>query len=157
VADLNTPSEKKEDESNADSQEVDENEAGSDDEQEEEEMIREYLVSERIVEMGLGFPLLSKDMIYHEKLSAAARYSSATKRGLWGACEISENENGLLKTQSIDDCVIKGAETSGGQRIYRTPQCKAYKDTVVLMYQGGEWLCSEEEAVEKGFMKAADC
>lgn len=127
------------------------------DEEQAENKIKEYLVSERIVEMGLGFPLLSKDMIYHEKISAAARFSSATKRGLWGACEILEGENGLLETQKIEECVIKGVKLLNGQQVFRTSQCRSYKDTVVLKYKGDEWLCSEEEAVEKGFVKAIDC
>ena len=128
-----------------------------DESQPEEERIKEYLVSERIIEMGLGFPLLSQDMIYHEKLSAAARFSSATKRGLWGACEISEGENSLLKTQEVTDCLIKGVKLLDGQQVFRTPECKAYKNTVVLKYKGDEWLCSEDAALEKGFVKAIDC
>ena len=122
-----------------------------------EDKIKEYLVSERIIEMGLGFPLLSKEMTYYEKLSAATRFSSATKRGLWGGCEISEGENGLLKTQTVDECVIKGVKLSNKEQIFRVPGCKAYKDTVVLGYKDDEWLCSEEDALEKGYVKAIDC
>ena len=110
-------------------------ESAQDETQAEEDNIKEYLVSERIVEMGLGFPLLSKDMIYHEKLSAAARFSSATGRGLWGACDISEGDSGLLKTQEVMECVIKGVKLLDGQQVFRTPQCKVYKDTVVLKYK----------------------
>lgn len=136
----------------------DKKEEGDDEEDnDEEERIDEYLVSERIIEMGLGFPLLSKDMVYYDKLSAAARFSSATKRGLWGACDVTEGKNGLLETQEITDCVIKGVELLDGEKVYRMPSCKAYKDTVVLDYKGGEWLCDEEEAKNKGYAKAIDC
>jgi|GEM_PF-4724418 hypothetical protein len=140
-----------------DTESISPDEEQSDQEQVEEDKIKEYLVSERIIEMGLGFPLLSKEMTYHEKLSAAARFSSATKRGLWGECEIQENENGLLMTQEINECIIKGIKLLDGQQIFRTPQCKGYKDTVVLLYKDDEWLCDEEAAIEKGYTKAIDC
>lgn len=126
-------------------------------EEDEGEKIDEYLVSERIIEMGLGFPLLSKDMVYYDKLSAAAKFSSATKRGLWGKCEVTEGQDDLLRTQEVTDCVIKGVKLLDGQKVYRTQSCKAYKDTVVLSYKEGEWLCGEEEAKEKGYAKAVDC
>jgi len=130
----------------------------AEEENSEEDKIKEYLVSERIIEMGLGFPLLSQEMIHHGKLSAAARFSSATKRGLWKHCEISEDEEtGLLKTQTIEECAIKGFLLPDKSKIYRTADCEGYKDTVVLKYREGEWLCSEEEAAEKGYEKAVDC
>lgn len=122
-----------------------------------EPKFKEYMVSERIIEMGLGFPLLAKDMKYYDKLAAAARYSSATKRGLWGKCEISQDDKELLQVQTIEECIIKGVTVLNGDKIYRTPSCAGYKDTVVLGYKGGKWLCSEEEAVASGFVKAIDC
>ena len=134
------------------------NEANSEEKGVEEEKIKEYLVSERIIEMGLGFPLLGKEMMYYDRLSSAARYSSATKRGLWGQCEISQdNESGLLNTQTVEECNIKGVIISNGDKIYRTSSCAGYKDMVVLLYKGGKWLCSEEEAVSSGYVKAVDC
>jgi endonuclease YncB( thermonuclease family) len=126
--------------------------------QEDEVKFKEYMVSERIIEMGLGFPLLSQEMRYYDRLVGAARYSSSTKRGLWGACEVSQNEGGLLQTQTIQECTIKGTQTVvSGEKIYRTRDCAGYKDTLVLLYQGGQWFCSEEEAVNGGFVKAIDC
>ena len=120
-------------------------------------LYKEYMVSERIIEMGIGFPLLSREMKYYDRLVAAARYSSATKRGLWGKCQISQDDNGFLTSQIEEECVIKGFALMSGEKIYRTPSCAAYKDTVILGYKGGKWLCREEEAVNSGFVKAADC
>jgi len=125
--------------------------------EEPEAKIKEYMVSERIIEMGLGFPLLAKELTYYERLASAARYSSATKRGLWGKCEISQDDNGFLKVQTDESCNIKGVVISNGDKIYRTSSCAGYKDTVVLLYKGGKWLCSEEEAVSSGYVKAVDC
>ncbi len=118
---------------------------------------KEYIVSERIIEMGLGFPLLAKELKHYERLASAARYSSATKRGLWGRCEVSQGENGLLKVQAVEECNIKGVTVMSGEKVYRTPACEGYKYTVVLGYKEGKWLCSEEEAVGSGYVKAIDC
>lgn len=118
---------------------------------------KEFMVSDRIIEMGLGFPLLSKDMKYYDKMSSTAHYSSATKHGLWGQCEISQDDKGLLKTQTVEECNIKGIKTKSGDKIYRVPDCPLYQRAVVLKYQDDEWLCSEDEATTKGYKKATDC
>lgn len=61
---------------------------------------KEILINNRIIEMGLAFPLLSPDMKYHSMMSSSTRYASATYRGLWGECEVYNDEaTGRLKVK----------------------------------------------------------
>ncbi len=122
-----------------------------------EEEVKEYMMNERMLERGYAIPLLSKEMKYYDRMASAARYSNATKKGLWGACEIEKKENGLLKAQEVDDCVIKGSDLGEGQKIYRAKGCLGYVNTVVIQSHGDRWLCDEEEAEENGWAKAPDC
>lgn len=117
----------------------------------------DYMVNERILEAGFGFPVLSPDMKYYDRLASSFKYGSATKKGLWGACEVSNAEEDPLKTQTTNDCVIKGSILLSGEKVYRAPECSSYADTLVLSYKGGQWFCDPEEAASSGFNKAADC
>jgi hypothetical protein len=114
---------------------------GPEEEVQYKEELVEYMVNERMIERGYAIPLLSKQMVHYDRLASAARYSNATGKGLWGACEVEEGENGLLKTQEVDDCVIKGMDLGEGQRVYRTKECLAYADSVVVQAHGDRWLC----------------
>ncbi len=98
-------------------------------------------------------------MKYGERLLAAARYASATGKGLWSQCEVTEDENTIarFKTQEVTECIIKGENTSSNRKVYRLPECSAYKDTIVIESEGDAWFCSEEDAKAAGFEKAGDC
>lgn len=120
----------------------------------------EILVNERALEMGLSFPLISREMVYGERMVAAARYASATQKGLWGACEVesSETPQGTwFITAPVTDCVIKGKLTRSADKIYRTPDCAAYGETVVIQAEGGRWFCAPDIAEDAGFVRAMDC
>ncbi len=132
-------------------------ESGENTETDGEEEVKEYMVNERIIELGLGFPLLAEEMTYYDKLFGAARFSSATKRGMWGACEVKPDEKNLYNTQELTECVIKGAKLISGKKVYRTPECKGYKETLILTSESEKWFCSVEEAEGAGFEKAEDC
>lgn len=55
-------------------------------------------------------------------------------------------------------CVIKAnISTSYGDRLYRYPGCKEYNNTMVQLYLGENWFCSEQEAIKAGFIKGSDC
>jgi hypothetical protein len=118
----------------------------------------EILINERILEGGFGFPLVSEEVILSERMLAAAKYASATGKGLWKQCEVTEDEElGWLKTNATDECVIKGSTGVTGKKLYRTDECGLYGQTIVLPSQGGQWFCSEDEAKEAGFELAGDC
>lgn len=121
---------------------------------------KEIFVNERIMEMGLGFPLVSKDMKYGERIISAAKYASATGKGLWSQCKVDSKETAsgtYFTTQKLEDCIIKGKINIDGEKIYRTQDCPAYKETIVIQAEGGRWFCAEDSAKEAGFKKAVDC
>jgi len=126
----------------------------------EEEKDREIMVNERALEMGTAFPLVSQEMIYGERMLSAARYASATQKGLWGACEVTPQQTpqgNILNTQTLTECVIKGKVLKNGDKIYRTPDCPAYRETIVSGTDGGQWFCAPDIAEDAGFVRASDC
>lgn len=126
----------------------------------EDEGPEEMLVNEKALELGTAFPVVSPQMIHGQRMLAAARYASATGRGLWGACEVSNTptpQGNLLRTQPVAECAIKGKVLNDGRKIHRTPDCAAYGETVVLLSEGGQWFCAEDTAEDAGFARADDC
>lgn len=85
----------------------------SEDEENEEEKKepKEIFINEKIIELGYGFPLLSGDMVYGERIMSAARYARATGRGLWGQCEVIKNEQGVLKTEYKEESEEKNKQS----------------------------------------------
>lgn len=94
-------------------------------------------------------------MKYGERMLSAAKYASATGKGLWSRCEVSEE--GGLHTQTITECVIKGKVSADKEKLYRTPDCPAYAQTIPVQIDGGQWFCATDIAEDAGFTKAADC
>lgn len=117
---------------------------------------KEVFVNERILEGGFAFPVVSEDMLYGERMLSAARFASATGKGLWSRCEI-DSEQQSLQTQLIEECVIKGKITNEGEKLYRTPNCPGYQQTIPIQAEGGTWFCAEDIATDAGFTKASDC
>ncbi len=121
---------------------------------------KEILINERILEMGLGFPLVSQEMKYGERMISSAKYASATGKGLWSQCKVDSKQttNGTyFTTQKLETCIIKGKINVDGKKIYRTPECPAYVETMVILAEGGKWFCAEDTAREAGYEKAEDC
>ena len=56
-------------------------------------------------------------------------------------------------------CVIKGNKRlrGGGTAQYRFPGCRQYSKTIVQLYLGDQWFCTETAAKKAGFTKGADC
>ena len=54
-------------------------------------------------------------------------------------------------------CDIKGNISANGEKIYHTPNCSLYKETVINEAKGEKWFCSEKEAVVAGWRKALNC
>jgi endonuclease YncB( thermonuclease family) len=53
-------------------------------------------------------------------------------------------------------CLIKGNNSANG-RMYRYPGCTTYTSTLVQLYLGDRWFCTEKEAQNAGFTKSGDC
>ena len=54
-------------------------------------------------------------------------------------------------------CDIKGNISTSGEKIYHTPDCPSYDNTVINLDKGEKWFCSEKEALEAGWRKALNC
>ena len=56
-------------------------------------------------------------------------------------------------------CIIKGNKRAhaGDSALYRFPGCTQYPKTLVQLYLGDQWFCSEREAENAGFTKGSDC
>lgn len=52
------------------------------------------------------------------------------------------------------DCRIAGNVSRAGEKIYHLPGGQYYSRVKIDLSAGEEWLCSEEEAAEKGYRKA---
>ncbi|MDP3997702.1 MAG: hypothetical protein U1C49_00710 [Candidatus Andersenbacteria bacterium] len=121
---------------------------------------KEIFINERMLEGGFAFPLLNEQVRYAERMLAAARYANSTQKGLWGKCEVTQDDNQQWQTQTLadSDCIIKGKH-SGNQDggVYYPPACTAYADKIILPSQGDQWFCAEEAAQQNGFTKSAQC
>ena len=68
-----------------------------------EEEVEEFMINERILEGGFGFLLASEDMKYGSRLQAAARYASATGKGLWSRCNPYQDSEGTWQTETLEE------------------------------------------------------
>jgi endonuclease YncB( thermonuclease family) len=60
-----------------------------------------------------------------------------------------------IKKPSSKNCRIKGnISVSTGERIYHVPGQKYYDETVISVWKGEQWFCSEAEARAAGWRKA---
>lgn len=65
--------------------------------------------------------------------------------GLWGVC--GEEKFGRK-------CIIKGKVLRENKKLFYMPDNKKYKQIYINRLQGDQWLCTLEEAYEKGFKHA---
>ena len=85
---------------------------------------------------------------YYEDLKANNLLAKKLKRGIYSP---------LCRTTSDNlDCLIKG-NNNHSEKIYFLPTCRNYGQVIVDESFGDLWLCSEEEAIQGGFRRAAGC
>ena len=101
------------------------------------------------------------DVKYHDLFLEAEKEARENKRGLWGNCPTNNETNDIFISpmpQITDsDCNIKGNINSEGEKIYHLPNCQSYSQTKIDENRGEKWFCSEEEALNAGWRKAANC
>lgn len=86
-------------------------------------------------------------------LNEAINEARKEKRGIFG-------EKCTQQTNSENPkCVIKGnnRRSDGSKPTYHFPGCANYNSTLVQLYDGDQWFCTEKEAVKAGYEKGADC
>lgn len=60
------------------------------------------------------------------------------------------------KNSENPKCDIKGNVSRYG-KFYRTSDCSQYNITILQLYLGDQWFCTEAEAKNAGFTKSPDC
>lgn len=115
----------------------------------------DLFINEELVAQGyanaVSYP---PDVAFQSLFQEAEATAREGLRGLWGAqCLESEEVQGT--SDSI--CEIKGNISWSGQKLYHLPECPYYEATVINEETGEQYFCSEQEALEAGFAKAANC
>lgn len=105
-------------------------------------------VNEAMVREGYGAYHLTGTSDGNTLLVAAQEARSA-KRGIYGK-ECTQTEN-----TTKPSCSIKANVNQ--ENIYYSPDCFQYKNTVVELYKGDQWFCTEAQAQKAGFRKAKQC
>jgi len=113
----------------------------------------EGFVNEKMVENGKAvYSLSSAKNPETETLEKAGKTAVEKKLGVYGP------ECTQIQNTKKPNCVIKGNIRKGGTgKIYSLPGCESYASTIVQLYLGDQWFCTEEEAKKAGFVKAGGC
>lgn len=81
------------------------------------------------------------DVLFADAFAELAREARENGRGLWG---------GEPDASACENPRIKGNINSRGEKIYHVPGGRHYDVTIAE-----QWFCTEEEAIEAGYRKAA--
>lgn len=108
------------------------------------------LVSKQM--LSLGWAYYARGGFGGEDLSATVEEAKKKKLGIFSEkCTQTENKEDLK-------CVIKANQLYGSdKKYYRFPGCGQYNNTLVQLYLGDRWFCTEKEAVAAGYEKGSDC
>lgn len=109
------------------------------------------LVSAQMLRLGMAYN--SGNAISDKALGIANNIAKEEKIGIYST-KCTQETNPNSKT-----CVIKGnfAYHKSGDSVYHFPGCGQYDHTVVELYKGDKWFCTESEAKKAGFVKGSDC
>ncbi len=110
---------------------------------------KDTYVNKKLLQSGYAYymPRASTEQI--ADLKPAGDYARSHKAGIFSdTC-----------TQTVHttkpSCNIKGNVRNGN--IYYLPDCGVYHNTVVQLYMGDRWFCTEQEAIKAGFRKPEQC
>lgn len=107
-------------------------------------------VSVQMLRAGMAYNLGTG--VKDPALGKAADEARKEKLGIYSS-KCTQETNPNSKT-----CVIKGnIRTEGLGKIYHFPDCGQYNNTVVELYKGDQWFCTEKEAQKAGFTRGSDC
>ena len=106
----------------------------------------------------VGVAMLKKGLAAYDNKGAseknkyyleAARLAKDNNLGIYSKC---------TQTENLDNpkCNIKG-NAINGKKTYLTPNCSSYGQTLIQLYNGDKWFCTQAEAVKEGFTKSGDC
>ncbi|MCT4559602.1 MAG: thermonuclease family protein [Pelagimonas sp.] len=112
-----------------------------------------------LVASGLAFAYQEYSTAYLPAQRAAARRKAglhATGVQSPQAYRKARRENGMLRQAEAKGCAIKGNLSHTGARIYHVPGQAMYERTRVSTRRGERWFCSERQAKQAGWRRAAD-
>lgn len=111
----------------------------------------EGLVNKKMLQEGVAY--YSGTAGEPEGISREAKNAKEQKIGIFGPMCTQETNPDHPK------CVIKGNRRlrGDGTAQYHFPGCRTYSKTLVQLYLGDQWFCTEAEAKKAGFTKGADC
>jgi len=106
----------------------------------------------------VGVAILKKGLAEYDNSGAspknkdyleAASFARENNLGIYSKCTETQNPKN-------PKCNIKG-NVRDGNKTYSTPNCSSYGQTIVQLYDGDKWFCTESEAKKVGFTKGGDC
>jgi micrococcal nuclease len=92
---------------------------------------------------------------YQQEYKEAQNYARENLFGLWG--DICLPGLAPAGEYGASECVIKGNINLEGEKIYHTPDCEYYCQTIINESAGERWFCTENEALAAGWRKALNC
>jgi micrococcal nuclease len=107
------------------------------------------LVNEQVLAEGYGRPDYRNNP-ERNRLTNAYKAARRQYKGALGLCRSEENTE--------NNCNIKGnIDAATSKKFYHYPACSHYTEIVIEKDRGEQYFCSEKEAIEAGFEKAAGC
>lgn len=108
------------------------------------------LVSAQMLKLGMAYNMGTG--ISDPQMGKATDFARTQKLGIYSP-KCTQETNPNSKT-----CVIKGNWVLGTkQKTYHFPGCGEYNQTIIELYKGDRWFCTEKEAKKEGFVKGSDC
>lgn len=109
------------------------------------------LVSQQMIKTGMAYS--TGQAINEPALKQAAAAAREGKLGIFSPKCVQETN------PDNETCVIKGnlRIPGNGKKTYHFPGCGSYNQTLIELYKGDQWFCTEAEAKKAGFTKGADC
>jgi micrococcal nuclease len=100
-----------------------------------------------------------QDRLYYNVLLEYREQAIKNNKGIWKECDYAVSERSQKDTESLnEECVIKGnISTDGFKKTYFFPECNNYKQVKIDPSRNEQYFCTEEEAIESGFVKATYC
>ena len=125
----------------------------------------DMFVNQRLLREGYAdIGSASQDRVYRSLLVSARNQAVTERNGMWGVCEdrgdTAETEYPLEGNDQPQDsdCTIKGniSRLNLG-KTYFFVGCSNYDKVKIDFSKGEQYFCTEEEAMEAGFVKSGSC
>jgi micrococcal nuclease len=113
--------------------------------------LNKTLVNTEVIRLGFARPDYTKNS---QKDAFIAAYNEAKENnlGINSVCKITDSQ------PANPECTIKGnIDQAIGKKFYHFPNCSHYKQIVIDTSTEEQFFCSETEAINAGFKKAAGC